>query len=100
VPLFAFRLKEADGMTALVPAVVDLLCMASSMLCAFLLFRSWLKTRFPLVLWTSACIVLLAVSNVLLVVDVILLPSFDSVPRLLTALAAVSVLLFGFIRET
>jgi hypothetical protein len=88
-------------MNHLVPAAVYFLCMATSALCALLLVRAWLKTRTPLLLWTAACFVLLAINNVLLVIDMIILPRMDLSPaRTFFALAAVGVLLFGFIRET
>jgi hypothetical protein len=88
-------------MKELIPAAVYLLCMATSGLCALLLARAWRKTRAPLLLWTAGCFVLLTINNVLLVVDLLLLPQLDLSPyRTLSALAAVSVLLFGFIRET
>lgn len=88
-------------MKELAPAAVYLLCMATSGLCAFLLVRSWWQTRAPLLLWVAACFVLLTVNNILLVLDLLVLPEIELRElRLLTALAAVSVLLFGFIRET
>jgi hypothetical protein len=85
----------------LAPTLVYLLCMATSGLCAFLLFRAWLRTRTPLLLWTAACFVMLTINNVLLVVDLVVLPQEDlSLFRAASALIAAGVLLFGFIRET
>jgi hypothetical protein len=44
---------------------------------------------------------LLAVNNLLVVIDLVVLPTVDLVPlRNLASLAAVSVLLFGFVWET
>jgi uncharacterized membrane protein len=52
-------------------------------------------------LWSALCFVLLAINNLLVVIDLLVLPSVDLVPlRNLASLAAVSVLLFGFIWET
>lgn len=83
------------------PAAVYLLCLLTSLGCAILLVRAWLRTRTTLLLWTALCFVLLAVNNLLLVADVLILPDVDlRLWRHATALAAVSVLLFGFVRET
>ena len=80
---------------------VYLLCLATSALCAFLLVRSYLRTRTRLLLWSAACFVLLAFNNLLLVTDLVLTgPQVDlSVIRKLSLLAALAVLLIGFIWE-
>jgi hypothetical protein len=77
------------------------LCLLSSAACAWLLIRSFARTRTRLLLWSAACFVLLAVNNLLVVVDLMLTPpSVDlSIIRHLCSLAAISVLLYGFIWE-
>ncbi|MFC1456478.1 DUF5985 family protein [Microvirga arabica] len=81
--------------------IIYSLCLLTSAGCAILLVRSYRQTRAKLLLWSALCFVLLAVNNLLVVIDLIVLPSVDLVPlRNLAALAAVSVLLFGFIWET
>jgi hypothetical protein len=86
---------------AIAPAAVYLLCLLTSVGCALLLVRAYLRTRTTLLLWTALCFVLLAVNNLLLVCDLLVFPGFDlRLWRHLTAFAAVSVLLYGFIRET
>jgi hypothetical protein len=83
------------------PAAVYLLCLLTSAGCALLLVRSYMRTRTTLLLWTAMCFVLLALNNLLLVADVLVFPQVDlSVWRQVTALAAVSVLVYGFVRET
>lgn len=80
---------------------VYLLCLAASVGCAWLLTRSYLASRTRLLLWSAVCFALLAVNNLLVVVDLLVLPSIDLVPfRRLASLSAVAVLLFGFIWET
>ena len=83
------------------PAAVYLLCLLTSVGCAALLVRSWRRTRTRLLLWSALCFVLLALNNLLLVVDLLVVPTAISlVPfRHATALAAVGVLLYGFIWE-
>jgi hypothetical protein len=77
---------------------VYLLCAITSLSCAVLLVRSWLRSRTNLLLWSSVCFVVLTVNNALLVVDEIVAPHMDlSLPRTLSALAAVFALLIGLI---
>ena len=80
------------------PALVYILCFLTSSACAWLLGRSYARSRTKLLLWSSACFVLLAANNLMLVVDLLVLPDVNlRVSRLLLALAAVSVLIFGFV---
>ena len=79
---------------------VYLLCFLTSLSCCLLLIRSYRRTKSKVLLWTAACFVLLAIDNLLVVFDLILLPNVDlSVPRLLVTLLAVSTLLIGFVWE-
>ena len=88
-------------MQAAAPALVYLLCLLTSALCAWLLIRAYLRTRTSLLLWTACCFVLLAVNNLLLVADLVLFSDVDlSIPRQLATVAGLGVLLAGFIRES
>jgi hypothetical protein len=88
-------------MHAAAPAAVYLLCLLTSMACAALLIRAYMKSRAGLLMWTAWCFVLLAVNNLLLVCDLILFSDLDlSLARQLATVAALGVLLVGFIRET
>jgi hypothetical protein len=79
---------------------VYLLCALTSVLCAALLIRSWMRSRTRLLLWSSACFVGLALNNVLLFVDLIIVPGIDlSLPRTVTALFSLSVLVIALIWE-
>lgn len=82
------------------PAVY-VLCFLTSAVCAALLVRSYLRSRTRLLMWSAACFTLLALNNLLLVVDLLVLPAVDlSLLRSLSSLAAVATLLYGFIWET
>ncbi len=83
-------------------ATIYLLCLAASIGCAWLLARSYFRSRARLLLWSAVCFLFIAVNNLLVVVDLLILPTtVDLVPwRRLASLTAVSVLLFGFIWET
>jgi hypothetical protein len=79
---------------------VYVLCALTSVLCAALLIRSWIRSRARLLLWSSLCFVGLAVNNVLLFVDRIVVPQVDlALVRTTTALFAVSVLVIALIWE-
>lgn len=81
---------------------VYVLCAATSATCAALLLRGYRRQRTRLLLWSSLCFVLLALNNTLLFIDLIVVPdTVDlSLWRGATALAGVSLLLFGLIWES
>jgi hypothetical protein len=85
-----------------VPSVIYLLCVVTSLICLFLLARGYVRTGVKLLLWSALCFVGLAINNLLLFVDlVLLLPEVSLVPwRQVTTLVSLSVLLYGFIWET
>lgn len=79
---------------------VYILCALTSVLCATLLIRSWLRSRARLLLWSSLCFVGLAINNVLLFVDRIVVPDVDlALVRSSIALFAVSLLVTALIWE-
>lgn len=80
------------------PAAVYTLCFVASSACALMLGRSYARTRARLLMWSSLCFVFLAANNLLLFIDLAVVPQLDlRIARLLLALAAVGVLLFGFV---
>lgn len=83
------------------PALVYVLCLATSVLCLVLLVRAYLRTRTRLLLWSALCFVGLAVNNLLLFLDLAVFTHIDLLSfRASSSLLAVGVLLFGFIWET
>ena len=87
-------------MTLTGPTVVYLLCLLTSVGCAFLLQRAWRRTRTRLLLWSAAAFGLLALNNLFVVSDLLLVPEINLIAlRHASALAAVAVLLYGFIWE-
>ena len=82
------------------PTVVYLLCLATSLVCTFLLFRSYARSGAKLLLWTALCFVALAINNLFLSIDVLLVPEIDLLwLRQLSSLGAIVVLVYGFIWE-
>lgn len=82
----------------IVAPVVYCLGMLVTLLCAVLLLRSYRRAGARLLLWSGVCFAGLTLSNLLLVIDLLLLPETDLyVWRLGTAAAAMLVLLYGLI---
>jgi hypothetical protein len=85
-------------MWPLFPTLVYSLCFLTSATCAVLLGRTFLRSRARMLFWSAACFTLLAAVNLLVVLDLVIYPTVDyRSPRLWLSLAAVTVLLFGFI---
>ena len=79
-------------------AAVYLLCFVTSSACALLLARNYRRTRARLLLWSALCFGLLALNNLAVILDLLVVPDRDlRLVRLLLSLGAVGVLLFGFI---
>jgi hypothetical protein len=76
------------------------LCAITSVVCAALLVRNFRHQRTRLVMWSMLCFVGLAINNVLMFIDVIVVPDVDlSLARSGTALAAFLLLLVGLLWE-
>lgn len=80
-------------------ATVYILCALTSIACAVMLVRGYLRSRARLLLWSSICFVGFAINNGLLYVDKVLLgPETDlSIIRTVAALGGLLVLLYGLI---
>jgi hydrogenase/urease accessory protein HupE len=76
------------------------LCAFTSALCALLLIRAYRRNRVRLLFWSAFCFVALAVNNVLVFVDLIVVPETDlSVVRSVTALVGLGALLSALLWE-
>ena len=85
-------------MGTLFPTLVYTLCFATSTLCAYLLGRSFRRTRSRLLFWSALCFTGFFLNNVLLVVDTQFVPELDlSIWRTLPATLGLAALLYGFI---
>ena len=83
----------ADGIYAL--------CAVTSLSAAVLLLRHYSTRRTPLLLWSCISFFGLAVNNVLLLVDLAMLPDLDlALARTLVGASAMVTLVYGLIRET
>ena len=80
------------------PAAVYLLCFLTSAACALLLARNYRRTGARLLLWSALCFLFLAANNLVVIFDLLLIREVDfRLARHLLSLAALGVLLFGFI---
>ena len=82
--------------------LVYFLCALTSGLCAFLLTRGYRRGGGHLLLWSAFCFIFLTISNVLLVIDLAVMPtSVDlSLYRTVPAFIGVAILLAGLIWES
>ncbi len=83
------------------PEAVYMSAAALSAACAIMLIRGYIRTRVHLLFWSALCFLGLALNNVILFIDRIVLPhTVDlSLLRGLTALAALSLLVYGLVTE-
>ena len=81
--------------------LVYVLCAATSGLCSALLLRGYARSRARLLFWSGLCFAGLALNNVLLVIDVQVVPNIDlSLWRTIPALIGISLLVYGLVWET
>ena len=82
--------------------IVYILGTLTTLLCAVLLLRGYAQGHMKLLLWSGLCFVGLTVSNALLFIDLVLLPTAVDlyVPRLATAAAAMLLLIYGLVWES
>jgi hypothetical protein len=84
------------------PGAVYLLCAATCLLCAVLLFRGYARTGVRLLFWSGLCFVGLMLDNLILYVDVVVLgPDVRlDIWRKIPGLVAIMLLLFGLVWES
>ena len=83
-----------------VGSIVYALCALTSAACAVLLLRGYRRSGVRLLLWSGLCFLGLTVNNILLFIDVRVVPDVDlSLWRTIPAIIGVAVLLYGLIWE-
>ena len=81
--------------------LVYLLCAGTCLLCSVMLFRGYARSRVRLLFWAGLCFAGLMLDNIILYVDIVIVPNVDlAVWRKLPGLLATSVLVFGLIWES
>jgi hypothetical protein len=78
--------------------LIYFMCALTAFACFALLWRAWRSNRAILLFWSALCFAGLTVSNVLLVIDKLVLVDVDlSTPRLAVTLSALLLLIFGLV---
>jgi len=78
--------------------IIYSLCAATALVCAYLLLQAFGRNRYRLLLWSGLCFGGLALNNLLLVIDKLVLRESDlSTVRAAVSLLAMLVLPYGLI---
>lgn len=81
-------------------AIVYVLGALTTLVCAVLLLQAYKRVNRRLLLWSGLCFTGLAISNVLVFVDLVLMVEYDLyIWRLITAAVAMALLLYGLVWE-
>ena len=82
----------------MIAAAVFIACAVASALCVVLLVRGWFATRSRLLLWSSLGFAGLALNNIILMLDRLVILGVDlALPRAVAAFIGVLILLIGCI---
>ena len=85
----------------MVAAIIYGLCALTAALCTVLLLQAYRRGGYRLLLWSGLCFAGLTLTNLLLVIDKLVLPDVDLSPwRTLLSLVAMTVLLYGLIWDS
>jgi hypothetical protein len=85
----------------MIARIVFILCALTSLLCAILLLRGYVRRAVPLLLWSGLCFVCFSVSNLILLLDQVVFRSVDLTPGHMGAtLVGLGLLLYGLIWDT
>jgi hypothetical protein len=80
--------------------VVYMLCALTSWLCAVLLLRAYHRSRASLLFWSGVGFCMFGIGNIMLFVDLVLIPTVDmSLARNVITLCGIALLLRGLIWE-
>jgi hypothetical protein len=81
--------------------LVYLLCAATCLVCGVMLFRGYQQTKVRLLFWSSLCFMGLMLDNIMLYVDVVMVPDVNlAVWRKLPGFLATALLVFGLVWES
>jgi len=79
-------------------AEIYALCGVTSLICAILLLRGYIKSRYRLLLWSGLCFVFFTLNNLLVVADKFFVADYSLLNiRLSVSLAGLILLLYGLI---
>lgn len=80
---------------------IYILCALTSVVCTVLLVRGYRQSGVRLLFWSAWCFAGLALNNILLIVDIRVLPDVDlQIWRAVPAVAGVALLVYGLVWES
>ena len=80
---------------------IYILCALTSITCAVLLIRGYRSSRVRLLFWSAWAFVGLALNNILLIIDLRVLPDLDlAIWRAVPAMVGVALLVYGLVWES
>lgn len=81
--------------------LVYVLCAATCLLCAVMLLRGYQQTKVRLLFWSGLCFLGLMLDNIMLYVDVVVVPDVNlAIWRKLPGMVATMLLVFGLVWES
>lgn len=81
--------------------LVYILCAATCLVCAVMLFRGYQQSKVRLLFWSSLCFLGLMLDNIMLYVDVVVVPDVNlAFWRKLPGFLATALLVFGLVWES
>jgi hypothetical protein len=85
----------------MIPVIIYSLCALTCLGASLLLWRGYRRSRQRLLYWSSLCFGIMAVSNAVLILDLIVLPKLDLLNyRSAVTQVALLVLIYGLIFES
>ncbi len=80
--------------------IVYLLCFLTSFACSVFLFRGFRSTKYKLLFWSGLGFVGFALNNLVLMIDMMIVPQIDlSLLRTLLSVVGMTLLVYGLISE-
>ena len=80
------------------PSIVYALCFLTCAACAWLLMRSYRQAGGRMLFWAAICFLLLSINNLMVIIDILIIPDINlGVARLVAALPGVGLLIYGFV---
>jgi hypothetical protein len=85
----------------IIRGIVFILCALTCLICAYMLFRGYGRTGVRLLFWSGLCFTGLMIDNIMVYVDLIIVPDISLVVwRKVPGLVAISLLLFGLVWDS
>jgi hypothetical protein len=83
------------------PGVVFILCAATCLICAIMLFRGYARTGVRLLFWSGLCFAGLMIDNIMVYIDLVIVPDISLVMwRKVPGLVAICLLLYGLVWDS